>query len=76
MGPLLLLGKGGAILEVGVGMGVFKADREVVCMGLLGSGMYTWPNSSGAKVRVEQKPSEEDIIKVKPSLDLSKQLGR
>jgi hypothetical protein len=36
---LLLLGKGGAILEVGVGIGVFKADKEVVCTGLLGSGM-------------------------------------
>jgi hypothetical protein len=33
----LLLGKGGAILDVGVGIGVFKADKEVVCTGLLGS---------------------------------------
>jgi hypothetical protein len=38
MGPLLLFGNGGAILDVGVGMGVFKADKEVVCTGLLGSG--------------------------------------
>ena len=35
----MLLGKGGAILEVGVGIGVFKADRDVVCTGFPGSGM-------------------------------------
>ena len=32
--------------------------------------MYGCPNSPGAKQRVEQKPSDELIINVKPSLDL------
>lgn len=38
---LLLLGKGGAILDVGVGIGVFSADKEVLCIGFTGSGMCT-----------------------------------
>jgi hypothetical protein len=38
---LLLLGKGGAILDVGVGFGVFSADKEVLCTGFTGSGMCT-----------------------------------
>ena len=34
------------------------------------SPLKTSPNSPAAKDREEQKPSEDDIIKVRPSLDL------
>lgn len=37
----------------------------------MGSGFsYTWPNSPGAKERVEQNPSDELIRTVNPSCDL------
>lgn len=32
--------------------------------------MYVSPSSEGEKVRVEQKPSEEVMSRVRPSLDL------
>jgi hypothetical protein len=34
------------------------------------SGVYGSPSSEGEKVRVEQKPSEEVMRRVRPSLDL------
>lgn len=37
--------------------------------------MYTVPSSAGEKARVEQKPSEEDIKRVRPSLDLFRQVS-
>lgn len=33
------------------------------------SPVYTWPSSPGVNERVEQKPSEDDISSVRPSLD-------
>lgn len=57
VGVEVVAGAGGA--GVGVGRGVCVAGA-----------VYCWPSSPGAKVRVEQKPSEELIIRVRPSLDL------
>lgn len=67
---------GGADTAVGVGTGVACAD-DVVEIGA-GDGwcaVGTWPvktcpSSPGAKVRFEQKPSDELMSKVRPSLDL------
>jgi hypothetical protein len=39
------------------------------CWAVPTGGVYGWPNSPGANDNVEQKPSEELIIKVKPSFD-------
>jgi len=64
-------GDGGAI-EVGVAIGVFWEDETAVmdgCFAVGTSPTYLSPSSPGAKVRVEQKPSEEVIRRVKPSLD-------
>lgn len=69
-------GEGGQTAEVGVGMGVFWEEREVGCwvetpdFVVDESGMYCSPSSEGEKVRVEQKPSEEVMSRVRPSLDL------
>ncbi len=68
---------GGADAAVGVGTGVACAD-DAVEMGA-GDGwcavstwpVYTCPSSPGLKVRFEQKPSDELMSKVRPSLDLS-----
>ncbi len=67
---------GGAEAAVGVGTGVGCAEEPVD----IGAGdgwcavgtcpAYTWPSSPGLKVRVEQKPSDELMSKVSPSLDL------
>lgn len=71
-------GDGGQTAEVGVGMGVFWEEREMGCgVGTSGfvvdeSGVYGSPSSEGEKVRVEQKPSEEVMRRVRPSLDLSR----
>ncbi len=56
-------------------VGVCKADVvcaevPVVC-GAVICAVYGWPNSPGAKERVEQKPSDELMIKVNPSFDLA-----
>tara|TARA_R110002060_G_scaffold65221_1_gene74236 strand:+ start:546 stop:983 length:438 start_codon:yes stop_codon:yes gene_type:complete len=70
-------GDGGAI-EVGVAIGVFWEDETAVmdgCFAVGTSPTYLSPSSPGAKVRVEQKPSEEVIRRVKPSLDLEHELG-
>lgn len=69
-------GEGGQTAEVGVGMGVFWEESEMGCWvetpGFVvdESGMYGSPSSEGEKVRVEQKPSEEVMSRVRPSLDL------
>lgn len=70
-GVLMLPGKGlaGATLAVGVGTGVFAELKEklggAASAGFaVASGVYTSPNSPGEKVRVLQKPSEEDIRRV------------
>jgi hypothetical protein len=70
-----LAGGGGIFTLVGfVGVCIVDiegpADVPVVCGGDIGA-VYGWPNSPGAKERVEQKPSEELITKVKPSSDLA-----
>jgi hypothetical protein len=62
-------------VEVGVCIGVFCEDETAVllsvgCLAVGISPVYTWPSSPGAKVRVEQKPSDEVISKVRPSADL------
>jgi len=65
-------GEGGA-MEVGVAMGVL-CDEAVGIMGCFAVGtspLYISPNSPGAKVRVEQKPSEDVIRRVWPSFDLN-----
>jgi hypothetical protein len=33
--------------------------------------LYTWPSSPGANVTAEQKPSDELMMSVKPSIDLA-----
>lgn len=71
-------GDGGAKMEVGVGTGVFwlepaAATAAAAARPIFGgpsSPVYTVPNSPGAKVRVEQNPSDEEINNVLPSLDL------
>lgn len=65
---------------MGVGTGVFcEEDTAVpdkpVCLGGPISPVYTCPNSPGKKDNVEQKPSDEEINSVKPSLDLSSELA-
>jgi hypothetical protein len=69
-------GEGGA-MDVGVAIGVFWLDDCVVvlsvgCFAFGNSPVYCCPSSPGAKVRVEQKPSEDVIRRVRPSLDLKK----
>jgi hypothetical protein len=69
-------GEGGANTEVGVGTGVFWLEDEAVTPGTTGfrrlgtSPVYAWPSSVGEKDRVEQKPSDDVISSVRPSLDL------
>ena len=67
-------GEGGAWMAVGVGMGVFWLDKLIeagfskTALVVL-SGTYNSPSSPGEKVKVEQKPSDDVINKVNPSLD-------
>lgn len=68
-------GEGGAKTEVGVGTGVFWVDETAVpdrigCLCVGTSPVYTWPSSDGRNESVEQNPSDDEIINVKPSLDL------
>lgn len=51
---------------VGVGRGFDAAAVAAVAVGAV----YCCPSSPGAKVKVEQNPSEELIIRVRPSFDL------
>lgn len=55
-----------------VGAGVWLVDGAVETTGGCGvdTGLYCSPNSPGENDRVEQKPSEELMIKVNPSCDL------
>jgi hypothetical protein len=83
------IGKGdGGATDVGVGIGVFCDEREkgvaLMLKGVLDedddaalacSGVWTSPNSPGAKVRVEQKPSEDVMRSVSPSLDQVKSVN-
>jgi hypothetical protein len=64
-------GDGGAI-EVGVAMGVFCEEALGImgCFAVGTSPLYISPSSPGWKVRVEQKPSEEVIRRVWPSVAL------
>lgn len=59
---------------VGVGTGVVWFDDVVAdpdcAFGGGTSPLYTSPSSPGEKERLEQKPSEDEIINVRPSLDL------
>lgn len=69
-------GTGGAEAWVGVGVGVDWFDVVVVVLidvgwCFAGPGC-TCPNSPGANVRQEQKPSEDVIRSVLPSVDLFK----
>lgn len=73
-------GDGGANCVVGVGVGVLWAEAGTfAAAGCAGDGfvlvgpispLYTSPSSPGANESVEQKPSDEDITRVSPSLDL------
>ena len=45
-----------------IGVGVCPETAGTVCW-------YVLPSSPGAKVRAEQKPSEDVMISVRPSLD-------
>ena len=58
-GACVGVGSGVTLAEVLVGFEPAAVDPEYVC-----------PNSPGANESVEQKPSEELIIKVNPSFDL------
>lgn len=67
-------GDGGANTDVGVGTGVFWFDETAVpdtTLVFFGptSPVYTSPSSPGAKDRVEQKPSDDEMSSVRPSLD-------
>lgn len=59
---------------VGVGSGVWFIDGAVEVMDWCAvvdkGGVYCCPNSPGRNERVEQKPSDELIINVRPSVDL------
>jgi hypothetical protein len=46
------------------------AVPDVAFFTVTGSPLYSWPNSPGVNERVEQKPSEEEIRRVEPSVDL------
>jgi hypothetical protein len=67
----------GAVAAVGVACGVEAAELALaieigvgVCLLAVGTGwVYTVPSSPGAKVKAEQKPSEEVMSSVRPSLD-------
>ena len=66
-------GDGGANTEVGVGIGVFCDDETAVPDVVIfcpTSPWYGWPSSLGLNDSVEQKPSEDEIRRVRPSLDL------
>ncbi len=66
-------GDGGANTEVGVGAGVLWLDGTVVSVVRAGrlwlgtSPVYIWPSSPAVKDSVEQKPSEDEMSRVKPS---------
>lgn len=55
---------------VGVGSGVAWAEGVVELLASPVCPVYGCPSSPGANDNAEQKPSEELMIKVKPSLDL------
>lgn len=56
-----------ADVDGGAGVGVGRGfDAAAVAVGAV----YCCPSSPGAKVKVEQNPSEELIIRVRPSFDL------
>lgn len=65
---------------MGVAIGVFCEDETAVLLLIIGcfavgtSPVYSWPSSPGAKVKVEQKPSEDVMSRVKPSVDLKQEL--
>jgi hypothetical protein len=71
-------GEGGA-KDVGVGVGVAWLDDDAVpadvgffvAAAAAHSPLYTCPNSPGLNDMVEQNPSEDEINKVRPSLDLT-----
>jgi len=70
-------GDGGAKIEVGVCIGVFWVEEAAVavergCLVVVtvGPSGEICPSSPGAKVRVEQKPSEDVMRSVRPSVDL------
>lgn len=63
-------------MEVGVGIGVawleaVPVEIEEAFLTFTNSPLYSWPNSPGVKERVEQKPSDEEISSVEPSVDLA-----
>ena len=66
----------GMVAWVGVGVGVDWVDGVVVVLTLVGCCFWgagpgwTWPSSPAANVKQEQKPSEEVMRRVRPSLDL------
>ena len=75
IGVVCLSKDAGAETAVGVGIGVGWADDAVDMAGdgcaAVGTWpVYTCPSSPGLKVRFEQKPSEELMSNVRPSLDL------
>lgn len=78
---VLVKGDGGAMVEVGVAIGVFCVEDTAVplttgCFAVGTSPVYICPSSPAAKVRVEQKPSDELMSNVRPSLDLLRALAR
>jgi hypothetical protein len=70
--PGLGFAKEGDMPTFGVGTGVAFADEVAVgfCWACDADAKYGWPNSPGANDSVEQNPSDELIINVRPSFDL------
>lgn len=71
-----VLGTAGDAGCAGFGLGeacvVDCASAPVACpCGAVADGTYGWPNSPAENARVEQKPSEELMMRVSPSVDLS-----
>lgn len=66
------VGLGFAAEVAGVGGGAWVVDgTPVFTCGVVGfEVVYGWPSSPEVKERVEQKPSDELMINVRPSFDL------
>ena len=69
-------GRGGVGIAARVFWEVVAGTEPSVGCAKVGCGpVYTAPSSPGAKDRVEQKPSVEDMRSVRPSLDLENMLA-
>lgn len=59
------------VVGAGAGVGVCREVWVVLEeLAVADGAVYCWPSSPGANVRVEQNPSDELMIRVRPSFDL------